>query len=93
MRYSKNTFIISKALVLLEIARANPKKHASTKETFIVRIATILEMVALDFNVSNFYSKHLDMHGLMYMDLFSEVDDDWAYQVIDDAIEEINLID
>ena len=93
MRYSKNTFIMSKALVLLESARANPRKHASTKETFIVKIATILEMVVAEFDVSNFYAKHLNMQGLMYMDLFSEVDDEWAYQVIDDAIDEINILD
>jgi len=91
MIYSKNKFLVTKALVLLEKTRANPQKFASTKEAFMTRVSTILEMSVPDFDTEAFYKKHLDfLNGPVYLDIYNEYTDDWAHIIIDDAIRELN---
>lgn len=90
MLYSKNKFVIGKALLLMEQTRANPKKYASSKETLLVRVTAILEIALPEFDIHYFYTKHLVTQGFLYLDMFDDYEEDWAYKVIDDAIQILN---
>ena len=79
--------IKDKAESLLLLTRRNPRMFASNCESMMNRIATILEMTDIDFVVIDFYKKHLGTYGNTYLLWHEEFQDDWAHQVIDDALQ------
>ena len=59
---------------------------ATTREAFLSRACGILEVVDVSFNALEFYKKHAGTDGCRYVTLDKPVDDDWARDVIDDAM-------
>lgn len=78
--------MLSRANLLLFQLKQTPQMFAACKESFIMRVSTILEMVLEDFNPQNFYLKHLDSVGNNYINIHDEVTKDWSDTVIDEAI-------
>ncbi len=64
--------------------------YASHRESFMNRVATVLEMLEVDFIVTEFYAKHLGTEGSKYKTWSDDFDDIWAHDVIDDAIRMID---
>jgi hypothetical protein len=79
--------IKNKAESLLLLTRKTPRMFALNCESMMNRVATILEMADIDFVVIDFYEKHLGIYGNTYLLSHEEVKDDWAHQVIDDALQ------
>lgn len=89
---SVNMIIIERALELLIVTAGAPRMYATTRESFLQRIATIVEMVDKTFVPWKFYAKHLGLNGPEYKDPQGYFDDAWAREVINDAskiIEEV----
>ena len=74
------------AIILLQNTKNHPKMYGSNKEALIMRVSTILEMIEENFNIQNFYNKHLKVLGNSYVDLNEEVNDLWVEQMINDAL-------
>ena len=55
-----------KAISLLNETKKYPNMFASTKEAFIMRVATILEMVLPKFNILEFYKKHIIFYNNIF---------------------------
>lgn len=70
-----------------------PNMFASTKEAFIMRVATILEMVLPKFNILEFYKKHIVFYNNIFLDLNEEFSVSWAENVIFNALEMLNNYD
>lgn len=79
--------IKEKAESLLSITRKAPKMFSGSRESIMNRVVTILEMVEIDFDVIEFYKKHLGINGCAYATWSEDFTDDWAHYVIDDALE------
>lgn len=78
--------IKDKAEALLLGTRKAPRMYAASRESMMNRVATILEMASIEFIVIDFYAKHLGTKGNAYATFSEEFQDDWAHQVIDDAL-------
>lgn len=76
-----------KAESLLVLTRKTPRMFASSRESMMNRVATILEMADVDFVVIDFYKKHLGTYGCAYLTWHEEFQDEWGHQVIDDALQ------
>jgi hypothetical protein len=77
---------ISKAREVLDVTRKTPRMFASSRESMLNRVATVMEMIEVDFVPTDFYVKHLGAQGSSYKSWDDPVDDDWARVVIDDAL-------
>jgi hypothetical protein len=82
-----------KAISLLNETKKYPNMFASTKEAFIMRVATILEMVLPKFNILEFYKKHIIFYNNIFLDLNEEFSVSWAENVIFNALEMLNNYD
>lgn len=89
----KNESLIVKAKEILALTRKTPGMFAYHRESFLNRIATVLEILEIDFEITDFYAKHLGTHGSIYLTLSDTFDDNWAHAVIDDAFQMIENID
>jgi len=78
------------AINLLSNTQKYPQMYASTKEAYITRVATILEMSDENFSAQNFYEAHLKTLGSNYLDLNEEVNELWAQEVVNDALNKLN---
>jgi hypothetical protein len=87
--YSKT---LDKAKSLLLSLKNYPQQYALIKESFIIRVSTILEMILDDFVANEFYIRHLKTVGCTYVDLNKSFDDEWACKVVDDALSLIETI-
>jgi hypothetical protein len=74
------------ARALLEKTAAAPAMYASTKEVFIMRVATVLELHVKDFDVAAFYKKHVEMRGSAYVGLNDAPGLDWPRALVADAL-------
>ena len=77
---------ISKAKEILLNTRRAPGMYALTRESFLNRVCTVLEMLDVDNWPQDFYTKHLGTYGSRYLTASDPVDDNWAHLVIDDAL-------
>lgn len=80
---------------LLQMRKA-PSMWALTKESYINRVCSIVEMVDPKFEVREFYRTHLKLNGSVYAKASENVWDEddqytWAVSVIDDAIRNLKL--
>lgn len=66
---------------------------ATTKEVFIMRVATILEMSLSSFDIIQFYKKHIKYNNNSFIDLNEEVTTFWAENVVSQALELLNNYD
>jgi hypothetical protein len=82
--------LISKGKQVLSITRKAPGMFAGSKESYVNRVATVLEMLSVNFNVHDFYAKHLGTYGNTYKDADNHVDEQWGHSVVDDALQMIN---
>lgn len=80
---------ISRAKEILAITRKAPGMFAYYRESLLSRVATVLEMAEVDFVATKFYGKHAGTYGNTYKTLHDTFDDNWAHQVIDDALKMI----
>jgi hypothetical protein len=78
--------LISRAEKLLISTRRTPGMYAMTKESFLNRVASIMEMVDDDFDPRAFYAKHLGTYGNTYLHTKDFPDEEWGHVVIDDAL-------
>lgn len=78
--------MLNKSILLLLQLKQTPQMFASCKEALIMRVSTILEMTLEDFNTAEFYKKHLDTIGSIYINIHDEINEKWSGLVIDDAI-------
>lgn len=74
------------AVDLLSATKKYPTMYATSKEAYIMRISTILEMADENFCASKFYEDHLKIYGSIYTDLHDNLDEGWALKIADDAI-------
>lgn len=77
----------AKALDILTATLVAPKMYATTKGELIMRVTTTLEMCLKDFNYQNFYAKHLKHNHSQFFDIHDSFDDEWAKNMINDAIQ------
>lgn len=63
-----------------------PGMFATSYESFVSQISTILRMAEVDFVVIDFYKKHLGTYGSMYLKCSEMFDDDWAHSAVEDAL-------
>jgi len=77
----------NKAIDLLNITRKAPQMFCSNKEALLSRVTTILEMVDINFNVIEFYKKHLTLTGNSLLGTKDNYPTEWGHKVIDDALE------
>lgn len=82
-----------KAILLLNNSKAYPNMFATTKEAFIIRVTTILEMSLSSFDIIMFYKKHIKYNGNSFIDLNEEVTSLWAENVVSQALELLNNYD
>jgi len=76
--------------MLTDTAKA-PRMYATSVEALLMRVSTLLEVSGVQFSVVEFYCKHGGAEGSTYL-LEKPADmsfDDWARQVIDEAIKMI----
>ncbi len=66
---------------------ACPKMYATSRESFMNRVSTCLEIADLNFSSSKFWEKHLGVIGSSYVNPNEPMTDEWARFVIDDALE------
>jgi hypothetical protein len=85
--------LISKGKEILTITRRTPRMFAYHRESFINRVATVLEMLDVTFEVTEFYGKHLGTYGAAYLTVSDTFDDEWAHTVIDDALSMIEKME
>ena len=78
--------ILKRAEELLLRTRKTPRMFASTREAMMSRVTSILEMTNLILDYSYFYEVHLGTRGAAYLTMTEPVTDEWAYNVIDDAL-------
>ena len=69
-----------------------PATFASTKECFLSRVSSILEMLlrTKEFDARAFYAKHLGTYGNIYLHVSDFPDEEWGRAVVNDAL---NIID
>ena len=75
-----------KAKEILIQTRESPKMYASIREALLSRVTSLLELAGVEFDPGAFYAKHSELYGNVILMLDKEVDDQWAKEVIDDAI-------
>lgn len=78
--------MLNKANNLLYELKQTPKMFSYSKEAFIMRVSTILEMYLEDFDPQEFYIKHLDKTGSAFINIHDDVSEEWSDAVINDAI-------
>jgi len=66
--------------------RKAPGHWATTRETFIGRIDTLLQLRLSDVALRAFWRRHVAVRGAAYIDLDLPIDDIWARTVADDAL-------
>ena len=86
----KNLHTSAKRLLLN--TRKAPGTYALTKESFVNRVATILEMLftTKEFSTQSFYAKHLVLKGNTYLSSNELPDEAWGHVVVDDALSIMN---
>jgi hypothetical protein len=84
--------LVSRARELLAHTRATPRMWASTKESYLNRVQAIVQMAvpSKDFNLRDFFARHVGTRGPVYIGTADPVDDAWAHQVVDEALTIIN---
>lgn len=82
-----------KAKEYLENMRKAPLMFASNKEAFCAQIVTSLIMDDVTINCpgpgsssGNFYAKHIGHYGAAIIGCNDSFDEEWAFNVIDDAL-------
>jgi len=79
-----------RAIEILKQTREQPRMYANIREALLSRVVAILEMTDIDFDPGTFYANHSEMYGNVILKLDREVEDNWAQEVIDDAISLLN---
>jgi len=80
-----------KIIRMLTDTAKTPQMYAYSVEVMLMRVSTLLEVSGVNFSVVEFYCKHGGRDGNSYL-MEKPADmpfDDWARQVIDDAIKMI----
>ena len=80
--------LYDRAIEMLEKFKKFPRMMATDYEAWINIVSTIILFVIPhpSFNNREFHAKHLGTHGSSYLNLQTELNDEWAQAVADDAI-------
>ncbi len=78
--------LVNRAKDLLSKYRRHPGMYASTRESWLCIVCTVLQFIEADFVTYKFYAKHLGTYGNSYLTLDERLTDIWAQQVADDAL-------
>jgi len=81
----------TRAFNLLLIVRRAPRMYASTREALLAYVAGVCEVAGDSFDARAFYAKHGGMRGSVMAGLAEPLDDEWARQVIAEAITELDV--
>lgn len=87
----KIEFLRSRVVDVLKSASDAPKMFAYTKEGFVTHVCTVMEMWDDEFDVADFYFRHLSEEGadgvrVRYETVTSNFEDEWAQKVVADAM-------
>jgi hypothetical protein len=77
---------IERAREMLQTAGARPRMYALSKEAFVMRATTVLEVFIDGFNAMEFYERHLERYGSSLKGLSDPVEDKWGQSVMADAL-------
>jgi len=81
---------IARALNILRSMRMRPRMFAIVREAFLSEVTGILHVCVSQNNhdkLPELYAKYGPRRGSMILNMDKEVDDDWARDVIDEAID------
>ena len=78
--------VVTRARSYLKATHRAPRMFATTREAMMCHITSVVYILIDDFNVIDFWRRHLGTRGSAYLGTQDPVTDDWARSVIDDAL-------
>ena len=78
--------VVTRAKSYLTATHRAPRMYATTRESMMCHITSVVYVLIDDFDTIEFWKKHLGTYGNTYVGTQDPVTDDWARSVIDDAL-------
>jgi len=78
--------IVNRAKSLLEQTGQAPGMYATRREAYVAHVCGIMILLDAEFDVQEFYGKHLEKYGSMLKGVDKEVTKEWGREVVDDAL-------
>jgi hypothetical protein len=82
--------MIHRAESLLKQTRQAPGMYATRREAFVAHVCGIMTLLDAEFDVREFYGKHLEKHGSILKGIDKEVHEEWGHGVVDDALRHLH---